>query len=518
MREDQKEIGATIEPAEIRIYNSATRAVEPFAPLVPGEVRIYDCGPTVYAAQHIGNVYRYLVADVVRRTLEYLGYRVRQVMNITDVGHIVGDVDEGEDRMALAARREGRDPATIAGHYTELFLRDREKMNILPPHEMPYATQHVPLMIEAIERLVAKGRAYVAADGVYFDVTTFPGYGMRLNLESIEERVAGARVEVNENKRHPHDFALWRAAKPGDLQQWVSPWGRGNPGWHIECSVMSMRYLGQTFDMHSGGEDHLFPHHECEIAQSESLTGKPFVRTWMHTRFLTVDGGAMHKSKGNVYLLSDLEARGYDPLAFRLLGLGVGYRKSLDFTWRALDDAQRRLDRWRSAVATARYTVAGLTPQVERDDPIRREFVAAITDDFNTPRALASTEQALNLTNSERPEDRLRGLALVLDMDRVLGLNLAESADRALAVGDEELRMLEERAEARAAGDYRRSDELRRSLEERGVRVRDTKEGQRWERIPRQESRAAAGHARTASRDRAQPATSDEDRGQKRGA
>src|SRR6266481_10143890 len=331
-------------PPGVRLFNSASRQVEPFVPLVPGQAGIYDCGPTVYDWQTIGNLYRYIVSDVQRRTLEYLGYRVKQVMNITDVGHIAGDVDEGEDRMMIAAKREGRDPETLARKYTEQFLIDRQKLNILPPHVMPKATDHIPEMIQLIERLITKGNAYVAADGVYFDTTTFPGYGTRLNPEPPDERKAGARVEVNPNKRHPFDFALWRKAKPDDLQQWDSPWGRGNPGWHIECSAMSMKYLGNTFDMHSGGEDHLFPHHECEIAQSEAATGKRFVNYWNHVYFLKVDGGGMHKSIGNVYLVDDIEQRGFDALAFRMLVLGVTYRKGLDFTWPALAEAQRRLD------------------------------------------------------------------------------------------------------------------------------------------------------------------------------
>ena len=261
---------------------------------------------------------------------------------------------------------------------------DRRKLNILDPQVIPKATDHIPEMIALIERLIAKGNAYVAADGVYFEVTTFPGYGTRLNAESPEQRIAGARVEVNENKRHPSDFALWRRAKAGDLQQWDSPWGRGNPGWHIECSAMSMKYLGETFDLHSGGEDHLFPHHECEIAQSEAATGKPFVNYWMHTHFLRMDSEKMAKSKGGFFRLDDLIARGHDPLAFRMLALGVSYRKGLDFTWEALTEAERRLGSWRTQVREA--TQAGGAPTTPApDDPIRVAFAAAIGDDLNTP-------------------------------------------------------------------------------------------------------------------------------------
>jgi len=422
------------------------------------------------------------VADVIRRTFEYLGFRVRQVMNLTDVGHIVGDVDEGDDRMEVAARRENVDPLTIAAKYTAKFMDDRHKLNILDPHVMPKATDHIPDMIRLIERLIEKGNAYVAPDGVYFDTTSFPGYGTRLNAEPPDERQAGARVEVNPNKRHPFDFALWRAAKPGDLQQWDSPWGRGNPGWHIECSAMSMKYLGETFDLHSGGEDHFFPHHECEIAQSEAATGKPFVGYWNHVYFLKVDGGGMHKSIGNVYLVDDIEQRGFDALAFRMLVLGVTYRKGLDFTWPALAEAQRRLCGWRTQIREA-VESGGRATVAATGDPIRAAFAEAIGDDFNSPRALAQAEAALKLVNSTDGASRDRGLGLLFDMDRVLGLGLEASAGARAELEGEDKRLFDERLAARKVGDYTRSDELRAALERRGIKVKDTKDGARWERI-----------------------------------
>ncbi|HKW77659.1 MAG TPA: cysteine--tRNA ligase, partial [Candidatus Limnocylindria bacterium] len=377
----------------IRIYDSAARAVREFEPLKTGELGVYNCGPTVYDYQHVGNLYTYLTADVARRTFEYFGYRVTQVMNITDAGHLAGDADVGaEDKMTIGARREKVDPLVIAERYTKQFFVDREKLNIRAPQTVPKATEHIEEMIGLIERLIAKGNAYVAADGVYFDATTFPGYGRRLNQEAPDERKAGARVEVNPNKRHAIDFALWRKAKPEDLQQWDSPWGRGNPGWHIECSAMSMKYLGETFDMHSGGEDHLFPHHECEIAQSEAATGKPFVRHWMHTRFLRMDSAKMAKSAGGFLTLAQIEQRGYDPLAFRLLSLGTSYRKGVDFTWEALDAAQRRLDKWRGVIDEAWQSAGAQAAEPNAEDPIRAAFAAAIADDLNTAAALAQAE------------------------------------------------------------------------------------------------------------------------------
>ena len=455
--------------------------MRPFEPLEPGKVRVYDCGPTVWSFQHIGNLYRYIVADVIRRSFEYLGYDVTQVMNITDVGAIMGDVDEGEDRMAIAARREQRDPLEVAARYTDVFMADRRKLNILDPHVMPKATDHIPEMVELIARLIATGHAYAAPDGVYFDISAFPGYGSRLNRELAEDRIAGARIEVNPHKRNPADFALWRGAKEGDLQQWESPWGPGKPGWHIECSAMSMKYLGETFDIHSGGEDHLFPHHECEIAQSEAATGKPFVRHWVHVYFLRVDGGGMHKSIGNVYLLSDLEEWGFEPLAFRMFVLGTSYRKGLDFTKDALAQSQRRLAKWRSAVVAAAQLTGGASAY-QADDPVAREFRDAICDDVNTPRALAAAESALGLASAPTDGERQRSLGLLLQMDEVLGLGVRDWIQAALTLDDSERALLEQRASVRASGDYGRSDELRALLEERGIRVKDTKDGQRWER------------------------------------
>ena len=457
--------------------------MEPFTPLKPGEVGVYNCGPTVYDYQHIGNLYSYLTADVARRTFEYFGVRVNQVMNITDVGHLVDDADTGGvDKMALGAEREHLDPLAMAERYTAQFMVDRRRLNILDPHVVAKATEHVPEMIALIQRLIATGNAYVAADGVYFDTTTFPGYGTRLNPEPPDERQAGARVEVNLNKRNAFDFALWRAAKPGDLQQWDSPWGRGNPGWHIECSAMSMKYLGETFDLHSGGEDHLFPHHECEIAQSEAATGKRFVHYWMHTHFLRMDSAKMAKSAGGFFRLDDLVARGHDPLAFRMLALGVSYRKGLDFTWEALGEAQRRLGGWRTQVRDA--TQSGGTPRPPAaDDPIHVAFTDAIADDLNTPRALAQAEAALKLVNSTDDESRDRGLGLLFDMDRVLALGLLATATATDDLAGDDKRLFDERLAARKAGDYKRSDELRVALEARGIKVKDTKDGARWERI-----------------------------------
>jgi cysteinyl-tRNA synthetase len=412
---------------------------------------------------------------------------VNQVMNITDVGHLVGDADTGGvDKMAIGAEREHLDPLAMAERYTAQFMVDRRKLHILDPHVVAKATEHIPEMIALIERLIAKGNAYVAADGVYFDVTTFPGYGTRLNAESPEQRIAGARVEVNENKRHPSDFALWRGAKPGDLQQWESPWGRGNPGWHIECSAMSMKYLGETFDLHSGGEDHLFPHHECEIAQSEAATGKPFVHYWVHVRFLRVDSEKMAKSKGGFLTLDDVAEWGYDPLAFRLLALGAGYRNGLDFTRDGMNAAQSRLERWRRTIRAAYAATHSRVAEPEGEHAVTREFRDALADDLNTPRALAAAEKALALAAVTDTDEQERALWMLFDMDRVLGLSLQSAAATKDELTTEERVVFDQREDARKSGDYAKSDAIRKELLERfGIQVKDTKDGTRWERVGR---------------------------------
>jgi cysteinyl-tRNA synthetase len=466
----------------LAIYNTLARRKQEFSPLDPSLVRIYDCGPTVWAEQHIGNLYRYVVADVVRRSFQYLGYRVRQVMNITDVGAIMGDVDEGEDRMSIAARREGADPRAIAEKYTALFFRDEERLNIERPEVISKATEHIPEMQALIQRILDKGHAYVAADGVYFDVASWPGYG-KLSRKPLDELVAGARVEVNPNKRHPADFALWRGAKPDDLQRWPSPWGDGKPGWHIECSAMSMKYLGDTFDIHSGGEDHIFPHHECEIAQAEAATGKPLAQIWMHVHFLLLGGEDMHKSKGNIYTVSDVVARGFDPLALRLLALQAHYRKPLNFTWDGLSQQDERLGRWRSSIRRLCERV-GEGPLDERTEDLRRKFVEALEDDFNTARALAAAEQAFTRANATSDDgERAAILARIFDMDRVLGLRLREAALATETLTDEENELVEQRETARREQNWTRADSIRQDLLRRGIQVHDEKTGPRWERV-----------------------------------
>ena len=371
----------------LRLYNTLTREVQPFAPAAPdGIVRYYACGPTVYHDAHIGNLRTYVFTDVLRRTLEVLGHPVRLVMNITDVGHMTTDADEGEDKMALAAVRDRKSPREIADLYTGRFLADLDRLDIRRPDVLCKATGHIPEMVALIARLLGRGMAYVRPSGIYFDTAAFPAYGRlgRLNLQGQE---AGARIEVHPDKKNPYDFALWKLAQPGHLMQWDSPWGRGYPGWHIECSAMSMKYLGETFDIHSGGIDHIPVHHENEIAQSEGATGKPFVRFWLHAGFLQTADAKMSKSSGEFLTLSRLAEKGFHPLAYRFFCFTAKYRMPLSFGEGALKGSQKALqDLWNVLRFLPEEALQGEEPFCAG---FRERFLEAIADDLNLPKAVA---------------------------------------------------------------------------------------------------------------------------------
>ncbi|TAJ09741.1 MAG: cysteine--tRNA ligase, partial [Planctomycetota bacterium] len=333
-----------IQRMSFQVYNTLTKQKEEFRPLEPGVVRMYNCGPTVYSRAHIGNMRTFLLADLLRRWLELAGYDVRQVMNITDVGHLTDDdAGEGEDKIEAQARREKKDPWAISKHYADLFKADLAKLSFRPPHVHPHASEHVPEMLEMIDGLLASGHAYVAGEDVYFDVAKFPRYG-RLSGNRVAELEAGSRIAVREEKRNPEDFALWKS-DAAHLMKWKSRFGEhGFPGWHIECSAMSRKHLGEQLDIHTGGEDNIFPHHECEIAQSEAFSGKPFARYWMHARFLQVDGGKMSKRLGNCYSLDDVVAKGYEPRHLRYCLIRGHYRQPLNFTWGILEECKSALE------------------------------------------------------------------------------------------------------------------------------------------------------------------------------
>jgi cysteinyl-tRNA synthetase len=467
---------------DIQIYNTMTRSKESFRPIEVGKLRMYNCGPTVYDQAHIGNMRSYVMADLVRRTFEYLGYEVCQVINITDVGHLTSDADEGEDRMLVGARRSGLDPWEIAARYAEMFFEDMAALNILHPHVAPRATDHIVEMVDFVQRLEALGYTYEIDDGVYFDVSRLDEYG-RLSRQGLNGMQAGARVDVNPQKRQPADFALWRKATPEHIMQWDSPWGKGYPGWHIECSVMSMKYLGETLDIHTGGEDHIATHHENEIAQSEAATGEPFVNYWMHGRFLRWkdEDRRMSKSSGEFLVVGDLEERGFDPLAYRYLCLTASYRVPLTFSWEAMESAAESLNRLRDNVRRlgieTQDAVAAQPPAA-----LEERFVEAIADDVNIPGALAVTWEAVRAANRASDVNEKRALFdLVLDFDRVLGLRLSDVVDvDAERLPTEVAELVHQREEARAARDWSTADALREAIRRLGYEVEDTPMGTQW--------------------------------------
>jgi cysteinyl-tRNA synthetase len=468
--------------ADMQVYNSLTRKKEPFETLEEGVVRMYNCGPTVYNRQHIGNFRAFLFADVLRRWLEYLGYRVQQVMNITDVGHLTDDADvDGDDKIEAQARREKVDPQKIADTYAEQFLEDIRALGVRPPELYPRASEHIPEMLAIIDSLVEKGHAYVSGSNVYFDVTSFRPYG-RLSGNRIEDLEAGSRIEVREDKRHPADFALWKS-DPHHLMKWQSRFGPdGFPGWHIECSAMALKHLGEQLDIHTGGEDNVFPHHECEIAQSECHTGKPLARYWMHTKFLQVDGGKMAKSLGNTYTLDDVRERGFSLRALRYCLIRGHYRQPLNFTWEILAESAAALDGLDDLVVRLRRAAGEAVPEREAASVVaaREAFEAALGDDLNMPEALAALFGLRQTVVREglEPGAAAAALELVLAANGVLGV--IETEEQSIDAEVEAL--IEARVAARAARDWAEADRIRDELLERGITLEDTPEGTLWRR------------------------------------
>ena len=460
----------------VRLYNTFSRRKEVLRPVETGAVRIYSCGPTVYRYAHVGNLRTFMLPDLLCRTLEYLGYQTRQVMNITDVGHLTDDsFDRGEDKMLVSAKLENKTPEEIAAHYTDAFLADAARLNIRRAAVYPRATQYIDRMIELIAKLIERNHAYAVDGTVYYDIASFPDYG-KLSRNTTDKLLSGARGEPDPRKHHPGDFTLWKAAGEHRLQVWPSPWGPGFPGWHIECSAMSMALLGDRFDVHTGGADNVFPHHEAEIAQSEAVTGHRVVGLWMHGGLLMLSGTRMAKSAGNFFRITELEAQGVDPLAYRYLALQARYRTVLNFSPEGLAGAGRALRQLRERVAE---WSAGPQSAAEAGE-WELHFRAAIADDLDLPAAMALVAE---LTRSDVPPGTKA--ALLRSWDRVLGLDLdrgAAAVDETLPEGAAEL--LEAREKARAARDFAESDRLREALDAAGVAVTDTPAGQRWRRKP----------------------------------
>jgi cysteinyl-tRNA synthetase len=479
----------------LQVYNYLTRRKEVFQPIHEGFVGMYVCGPTVYGHAHIGHAKVYITFDIVHRYLEYLGYRVRYVQNITDVGHLTDDADEGEDKIAQQARKERVEPMEIAEFYTRSYFEDMDALNVLRPDISPRASGHIPEQIELAQLLIEKGYAYVSNGSVFFSVKSWPSYG-KLSGRNIDELEEGARIAVSPDKRDPRDFAVWRAAKPGHIMRWKSPWGEGFPGWHAECSVMAMKYLGLPFDIHGGGLENIFPHNESEIAQSEAAYGKEFARYWILNNMVTVNGVKMGKSLGNFTTIKDALTR-HNPMTLRFFILSSHYRSTTDFTDGALDSAARGYERLIGPVRLTRERLRRAESDGEVDvtfaEVIRQhkeQFVAAMDDDFNTPQALAVLfdfgREVNTLLNSDRPMTRAT-LEAIDNFYRtlggnVLGLipdNLPTSTEGGLEAQLMEL-IIRLRAEARARKDWATADAIRAELARLGIVLEDRPEGTTW--------------------------------------
>lgn len=470
----------------LHLYNTLTKRKELFAPQNDATVTMYTCGPTVYNYPHIGNFKAFMTADVLTRTLRALGYDVHSVMNITDVGHLTDDDvaqgDSGRDKMEAAAVREGKTPQEIAQFYEEAFRADSEALHLLPPREMPRATQHIDAMIAMIQTLLDRGHAYDVNGNVFYDVTTFAAYGA-LSGNTLEQLKVGARLsERHPDKRNQWDFALWLKAPENHIMKWSSPWSIGYPGWHIECSAMSTHYLGDTLDIHLGGEDHIFPHHEAEIAQSEGATQKPFVRYWVHTRHMLVDGTKMSKSKGNFYTLATVRERGFDPEDLRVLYLLSHYRSQMNFTWDALAQAAANRKSLRATAQRLRAYAESGTVGTETLDTqlILTDFFTALADDLNTPHALAVTLSFLSQINSMIDSGSLANAdeasAVLEQMNAIIGVTLTPHSEDIPA----EIRArATQRDAARAAKDFATADRLRDEIIAAGYTVTDTLNGTR---------------------------------------
>lgn len=468
----------------MKIYNTLTRKLEEFEPVEKGKVKMYNCGPTVYFHMHLGNLRAYTFVDVLRRTLEYLGYEVIQVMNLTDVGHLTSDEDSGEDKLENTAKKENKDVWEVAEFYIDSVKDDFEDMNFKTPNHWPRATDHIQEMIDFNKKIEEHGFAYETEKALYFDVTKYDDYTRLQGGQSLDDKQVGVRDDVNvdSDKRHPADFALWIKAvgeHENHIMRWDSPWGVGFPGWHIECSAMGVNYLGTDMDIHTGGEDHIPLHHTNERAQNYGAFEKEVVKYWMHNKFLKVDGGKMGKSRGNMYELGDIRNKGYDPMDLRFFFLQANYRTGQNFTWQNMDAAKAGRENLIGKISQIK-SISGSNRDGEISEVWKEKFVAALENDLNTPEALAAMWGLLKDPELP-PADKL---ATVLDFDRVFGLRLNEVEDIDQKITEEMKEKVEqliaERRKAREEKDWNRADEIRDELNELGVVVEDTKDGAEW--------------------------------------
>ena len=462
---------------KLTFYNTLTRKKEEFHSIDEKRVRMYSCGPTVYSYAHIGNFRTYIFMDTLRRVLKYNGYELKHVMNITDVGHLESDADEGEDKMEKAARKEKKDPYEIANFYTKIFLKDMEKLKIDKPEIITKATENISQMIDYVKEIIKNGYAYETSKGIYFDISKLDKYPV-LSNRKLDDQIAGARVDVDPEKKNPYDFALWIKAPENHIMKWESPWGLSYPGWHLECSTMGRRFLGEEFDIHTGGVDHIPTHHENEIAQSKGATGKIPAHVWMHCEYLQVDGGKMSKSLGNTYTISELQVKGISPLAFKLFCFTAHYRNKLNFTFEGAYGAQKALERLYDSYVK---NVNG-ADDVEEDviKEYEEKFLSYINDDMNMPGAMSVVwDIARNTKKSAKFAN------LLLKFDEVLGLDM-KNAEKYLVKfkqnDSEELpaeikKLVEERKNARAEKNWAKSDEIRDKIISLGYSIKDTKDG-----------------------------------------
>ena len=457
----------------LKIYNTLTRKKEEFKPINKEEVRMYSCGPTVYYYAHIGNYRAYLFMDTLRRVLKYNGYKLKHVMNITDVGHLVSDADEGEDKMLKAARRENKNPFEIAKFYTEDFMKNLDLLNIDKPEIIAKATEHIKVMEDYVKQIIKNGYAYETENTIYFDTSKLDKYGVLSNL-NVDEQKAGARVEFDPNKKNISDFAIWIKAPEDHIMKWDTFFGKCYPGWHLECSAMSCKYLGEVFDIHTGGIDHIPIHHENEIAQAKGYCGKIPANYWMHVDFLQVNGGKMSKSLNNLYTLRDLEKRGYSPLVYKMFNFSSLYRKKINFTFEALESSKVALKRLKE----------GYTNHLNGNDNInenviekfKQEFLEAINDDLNMPQAMSVV---WNVVKYEKKSKKLA--EVLLDFDKVLGLKIDEKDEEKIELPEEIKKLVEQRKQARQDKNWTLSDELRDKIVSLGYNIKDTKDGMKIE-------------------------------------
>lgn len=484
----------------LKLYNTLTKKIEDFVPIVPESVGLYTCGPTVYNFAHIGNLRTYIFEDLLKRVLIYDGYKVDHAMNVTDVGHLVGDGDGGEDKLEVGAKREGKNPLDIAKFYTDKFLADTDELNIIRPNKILSATQSIPEQIEIIKILEQKGFAYKGEQAVYFDTSKFFDYG-KLSGQNLADKKTGARddVIVDKDKKHPADFALWfflRGRYQNHILQWNSPWGKGFPGWHIECSAISRKLLGQPFDIHTGGVDHIGTHHTNEIAQSEAAFGVPLANIWMHGEFLLIDNGRMGKSEGNFITLDSLKEKGFSPLAFRYMCLQAHYRKQLNFTKEALDGANAGLRHTQITVSALKALAEKTSGRIIEDFSYSQSgaqinlferFEDAINNDLNIPEAKAQMDIILQMSSYWLKNNLYIAadvLATILRMDEVFGLNLSQVQPKLDYLQVSELPsdvkdLHDQRQLAKSQKDFKKSDELRKQIEDLGYEVMDTPQGQK---------------------------------------